>query len=287
MHEGNIPAPGAPIYFRRFGQGSRALVVPNAAWLAADFRDLVQDRSVVFYDPRGRGKSGPVADKAQITLESEIEDLDCVVRHCGLELAVLFGWSYHGAVVANYASRHPETVLRMIQSGPLVPRRASYHDRATATLQSRWDSRAIMELLQAPPRDPVEGCKALGALTMPAYFFDPSARKRSLAQPCELENEQPRNVMPHVNAFLSSLGDWDFRPAAARYTGPVLIVHGDADWIPVDASREWQAAFPNARLLIAPSAGHLPWLEQPNLWFPWLHAFLGDADLNNWSWPTV
>ena len=77
---------------------------------------------------------------------------------------------------------------------------------------------------------------------------------------------------------MSSLGDWDLRPAAASYPGSVLIIHGDADWNPIEGSKEWASSFPNARLLIAPSAGHFPWLEQPDIFFRWLNEFLGGAE---------
>ena len=44
--------PGLSLYFAKMSRsGSRK----------------VQDRTVVFYDPRGRGNSGPVADKTQVT----------------------------------------------------------------------------------------------------------------------------------------------------------------------------------------------------------------------------
>ena len=188
MQEGMFAgAGGVPLYFRRFGEGRRALIVPNAAWLA-DLTGLVQGRTAVFYDPRGRGKSGPVSDKAKITLEAEIEDLDSVVRHFELDQVVLFGWSYHGAVVANYASRHPDAVQRVIQSGPMAPRRIPYSDRANATLQSRLDAAAIAELMKSSPSNPVEACKAWGSILLRAYFFDPAAKARSMASPCDLEN---------------------------------------------------------------------------------------------------
>ena len=145
------------MYFRKFGSGRRALLIPNAAWLARDFEGLVQDRTVVFYDPRGRGNSGPMADKTQVTLEAETKDLDLVRRHCDLDQVVLLGWSYHGTVAANYASRHPDIVERVIMSGPLAP---SYAEQATAALHSRRH-RGI------PPRQPKRGMTSCCGATSP------------------------------------------------------------------------------------------------------------------------
>ena len=289
-HEGNIPGPGGvPIHFRKLGNGRRGLLIPNAAWLARDLESLagdrLEDRTVVFYDPRGRGNSGPMADKTQATLDGELEDLDLVRCHCELDQVVLFGWSLHGGVVANYAIRHPDVVVRMALCGPLAPRRVPYSEQGAATLQSRLDMTAIGNFMKSPPADPAEASKAWNAIVLRGYFAANGAYARSIPRPRESENERPRNVAGHVNAIMASLGDWDWRAEAAGYGGPVLIVHGDGDWNPLDGSREWQASFPKARLAVVPNAGHFIWLEQPEAFFGMMEPFLGDGQLEGWSWP--
>jgi proline iminopeptidase len=206
-----------------------------------------------------------------------------VVRHFELEQVALFGTSYHGAIVANYASRNPATVLRVIQSGPISPRRVPHNEQATARLQARMTMPEMAQLMKS--QDPAERSRLWNTIFARAYFFDPAAYASSLARPADFENEKPQNVMPRMNTFMSELGDWDWRPVAAGFSGPVLILHGDADWIPVESSQEWQMSFPNARMFIVPNAGHLAWLEQPEMFFVWLNDFLGDPELNHWRWP--
>jgi proline iminopeptidase len=92
-------------------------------------------------------------------------------------------------------------------------------------------------------------------------------------------------VNQHLNALMASLGDWDWRAAAGQYAGPVLIVHGQGDFLPLEGSCEWQRSFPNARLVVVPNAGHFIWLEQPETFFGALDQFLGDGQLDGWSWP--
>ncbi|HEV2863359.1 MAG TPA: alpha/beta hydrolase [Pyrinomonadaceae bacterium] len=55
---------------------------------------------------------------------------------------------------------------------------------------------------------------------------------------------------------------------------PVLVVHGEADPIPVASSEAWARAFPNGRLLLVKGAGHLPQVEQPEVFFGAVEAFL-------------
>ncbi len=172
---------GVPIYYRRYGQGRRALIVPNASWLEPDFASLIKDRTVIFYDPRGRGRSGPATDKAQVTLAAELEDMDIVVRHGELEQVALFGTSYHGAIVANYASQHPTTVLRVIQSGPISPRRIPHNEQATARLKARMNMPEMAQLMKS--QDPAERSKLWNTIFARAYFFDPAAYSRSWRVP--------------------------------------------------------------------------------------------------------
>jgi pimeloyl-ACP methyl ester carboxylesterase len=193
------------MYLRKFGKGRRAVVVPNAAWLEADLESLAKNHTMVFYDPRNRGRSEPFS----ATLETEIADLDSVIRYFELEQVVLLGWSYHGAVVAHYASRNPGKVSRVIQCGPLAPRRVPYQNQALATLQSRLDMPAITELMKSPPANPVDSCKAFNSILLRAYFGDPATSARSLATPCESENEWPAKLNVHMNALIASFGDWD------------------------------------------------------------------------------
>jgi pimeloyl-ACP methyl ester carboxylesterase len=194
MQEGTTPGPGGvPIYFRKFGNRRRGVVVPNAAWLARDFEILVRDRTVVVYHPRGRGNSGPLPDKSQVTLDGETEDLDLVRRHCELYQMVLVGWSYHGAVAANYASRHPDAVERLIVSGPMAP---SYSDQAAAALQPRLDMQAIADLMKSPPADPAAASKVWHDVVLRGYFADGGAYARSFPKPRESEKRTDRQREP-------------------------------------------------------------------------------------------
>jgi pimeloyl-ACP methyl ester carboxylesterase len=55
---------------------------------------------------------------------------------------------------------------------------------------------------------------------------------------------------------------------------PRLVIHGERDNIPLDASREWVAGQPNARLLVVPGSGHWPHYEQPELVIEAIEKFI-------------
>jgi pimeloyl-ACP methyl ester carboxylesterase len=61
---------------------------------------------------------------------------------------------------------------------------------------------------------------------------------------------------------------------------PVLVIHGAADPIPIESSEAWVQAMPNAKLLLVKGAGHVPQIEQPELFFDAVEQFL------NGAWPS-
>ncbi len=63
-------------------------------------------------------------------------------------------------------------------------------------------------------------------------------------------------------------------PSLGVVKAPVLVIHGVADPIPVEASEAWTTAMPNARLLLIKDAGHIPQIEQPEIFFKSVETFL-------------
>ena len=60
----------------------------------------------------------------------------------------------------------------------------------------------------------------------------------------------------------------------AGVEAPALVLHGEEDLIPVESSREWATAFPNARMLVIKGSGHYPHLEAPAAFFAAAECFL-------------
>jgi pimeloyl-ACP methyl ester carboxylesterase len=73
---------------------------------------------------------------------------------------------------------------------------------------------------------------------------------------------------------LGSIVEWDWRPRLASLDVPTLVVQGAEDAVPLAASRDWAATLPDARLLVIPAAGHFPWAESPETFFPAVDQFL-------------
>ena len=110
---------GVRLWFQTVGSGPQVVVLPNGFHLLEDFSCLAPGRTLVFYDVRNRGRSDTVTDPALLErgIHNDVDDLDAVRRHFGLDRLVLIGHSYMGLMVILYAMKYPAHVDRIVQIG--------------------------------------------------------------------------------------------------------------------------------------------------------------------------
>ena len=95
-----------------------------------------------------------------------------------------------------------------------------------------------------------------------------------LGDVCDAPPEALRNGGVVSAAVLRPLGDWDWRGEFRDVRMPVLIIHGEQDPIPAASAAEWEAAFPEAELVIVEPSGHFPHVEKPAAFRRAVDAFL-------------
>ena len=276
---------GVRLRFQRLGDSADPLIVLHGGpgltlkYLADDLSQLAHDRSVVFYDQRGTGRSTLVADPEALDAERFAEDLDAVRQHFGLERVTLVGHSWGAGIAALYAMRYPDRVSRMVLIGPM-PLRRSELDRSFAEIRASRSPEETERLLAA--RDAVradpgnaDACREFYAVWFRPFFADPADMTKARGDYCAGSPEALRNAGLAVGRHtMASLGDFDWRDPLTRVSSPVLVLHGSQDPIPTSAAKEWAAAFPNARLLLVEGVGHFPYVEAPEAFFPAVDAFL-------------
>jgi pimeloyl-ACP methyl ester carboxylesterase len=127
--EHEVELRGVRIWYLVRGSGPVRLIQPGGAGWGGDatiyveaLQPLEAANTVVYFDPRGIGRSGRSADPALYTLDEYVEDLEALRRHLGLEAFSLAGHSHGGSVALKYALAYPQRVERLLvlNSGPFV-----------------------------------------------------------------------------------------------------------------------------------------------------------------------
>jgi proline iminopeptidase len=271
---------GLRLWFQTVGSGPQVVVLPNGFHLLEDFSCLAPGRTLVFYDVRNRGRSDTVTDPAQLErgIHNDVDDLDAVRRHFGLERLALIGHSYMGLMVILYAMKYPAHVDRIVQIGPMGPHPSKQYPPELAYTDSvARDVFAQISEIQKDRGsiDPEQRCRRVWSVLRLLYVTDPGDADKIRWGRCELPNERgflkywTESILPSIHAL--SLTPTDL----AAVTCPVLTLHGTKDRsAPHGGGRDWASLLPNARLFSLEGAGHAPWIEQKTVVFAAIDGFL-------------
>lgn len=297
--EGRIPGDGAQLFYRMIGAGPDVLVMIHGGpgmdmgYMVPDFQPLAERHRLLFYDQRGGGRSELLGnDAALYTMARHVADLEALRRHFGLGRMTLVAHSFGPAIAASYAIAHPDRVARMIFIGPVPPRAGDMWTRYAANLDGRLTPEERAELARQEQAmvsgpDPVQACRAYWAIGVKPRVERPELARRVTGDFCGAGATAIRAGMgvagPHT---LASLGEWDFRAGLAGVTAPTLVIHGEAEAIPMDLVEEWTAALPGAKLVKIPGASHFPYVERPDLVWPAIESFLQSTRPTQSALPT-
>ena len=223
------------------------------------FSPLSQKMQLVYFDHRGQGRSarGP---KETYTLDNNVEDMEALRQHLGLDKIVVIGASYGGMVALTYASRYPENVSHLIVVVTVADSR--FLERAKAILAERGtdEQKAIAQHLwdgsfetEDQLREYFRVTRTLYSITADPDAPPPKAWDRAILSPDAI------NV-----AFGGFLRSYDVRDQLPKITAPTLVIGAQHDWIcPPEFSAEIAKAIPNSDLRIFENSGHAVRADEP------------------------
>jgi pimeloyl-ACP methyl ester carboxylesterase len=259
---------GARLYYAIHGTGRDTVIVPGAALLAPSLAPLSAGLTVVFYDPRGRGKSDWIADPKRLTMADEIRDLEAVRAALKISKAAILGFSYLGLMTALYTADHPDRVSRLAQLGPMAPDEETASRYAPVEGRLRSDSAAArLKRARAAASDTADlaaECRRWYEAYLPVYLGNPANASQVSTEFCENENESPSRFLWRVDKTMRSLPrHWDYSRKATAIRVPTLVIQGDQDFaVSPDGARRWAELIPDARLIMLAGAGHLAYVER-------------------------
>ena len=250
---------GSLIYARRTGVGPPVLAIHGLGGGAYFFSGLgprLTDRVTLFaIDLPGTGRS--TAGRGGISMDAWVQDLgEFVAREVGRP-AVLVGHSL-GTIIALEAWRAwPERIAGLVFAGGLPKARPEFHERLSA--------RAVA----------VRGQGSLdgwGPKISPGVFSP-----TTIADRCELVGLWERlleaqDVEAYVRCIDVLLGA-SAESIVPSVTAASLSISGvDDQYAPPELVRAFMAQIPHGRTKVLDACGHLPFLEQPEVFA----ALLGD-----------
>lgn len=256
------------LWFHVTGRGADTVLVPLASLLEPGLSPLSLRHTVVFYDPRHRGRSHAMSDTAAATFDGDVADLEAVRVAIGASRVTVIGYDYYAGVAAAWAAAHPQSVNRLVLLSPIEPADSIARSWNPSERMARLDTSAARALVKARAagRDTTDlagYCQAFWRVNAPLFVGDTARAGAVRAEWCQLPNESPARLAVTAERALSSLGpSVDFGARAAGLTAPTLVIQGRLDLVAnPEGAREWTRRINGARLLWLSNVGHLPQLE--------------------------
>jgi proline iminopeptidase len=274
--ESRIPVGKASLYARDIGQGRSIIVLHGGpdfdhTYLLPDLDRLSDASRLIYYDQRGRGQSADGFEADDVTLASDVEDVDSVRQHFKLESAVLLGHSWGAVLALEYALRHPARVSHLILMNPapasasdVAVLRKAYVQQLGADMDRQREITAGAAYKEGDPeavaaRYRIHFTHALARFrdyeqlmaTMKAGFVRQG--KDGIVKARAVEDRLMRDTWD-VPAY-------DLHPKLGTLKIPTLVIAGDRDFIPAVIAEHIARAIPNARLVTIKDCGHFAYLE--------------------------
>ena len=232
---------------------------------------------IVLFDQRGCGRSRPHASLNDNTTWHLVSDIERLREELGIERWQVFGGSWGSTLALAYAQSHPERVSELVLRGIFLLRRWEldwfYQCGTSRLFPDAW--RAYEELIPAAERSDL-----IAAYHRRLTSDDPKVRQEA-ARVWSVWEASTSHLYPDEAYIRSCAGD-DFSLAFARIEAhyfvnrgflerenqlienvsrirhlPAVIVQGRYDVVcPMQSAFELWRAYPEARLVVVPDAGH-------------------------------
>ena len=235
-----------------------------------------QGYRVVAFDQLGTGASDRPSNADLWTIARYVRETETVRRVLQLGKVHLLGHSWGGWLAIEYALTFPEALKTLIleDTAADIPHLISELERLRGALGP--ETVAMMQRHEA--EGTLDHPEYQAAITILNYrhvcrlAIWPAPVKRSLDD----WNIAPYATIQGPNEFLyvGNLKDWNRIPDLHRINVPVMITVGQHDELTPACALRMKQALPQAELHVFPNASHMPFYEEPGLYYPAILKFL-------------
>jgi proline-specific peptidase len=273
---------GLKLRYNVAGRGPVLMVQPSGWGIGAGLYEytfglLENHFTLIYHDPRGSGRSETPADPQEMNVGAFVEDLESLREHLELDSFALIGHSHGGLIALNYALKYPRRLSHLVpldaQLGVDEPREDAQRNLPELGKDARFTD-AVQAFGSPWKLESDEDMRTLVERVWPLYFFDPESEAAAATRKFVRAS---RISVAAMKATSASDGRFLVRDKLSAIRVPTLVLVGRHDFLcsPVQAKIIHEGV-KASRLVVFEKSGHLPWLEEPRMFFPTVTGFLAD-----------
>ena len=253
-------------YLERAGEGTTVVVVHGFgadANAMAGFATQLAGHRVIVPDLPGFGEH-PLPEGMVPWEEEYVDRLAAFLRSLGGSPCHLVGSSMGGALAGALAARHPDLVDRLV----LVAPAGMPSERENDFFRRAREGENPLDIATVEDLDRVFATVFRRPPELPANV------KRWLVE----RNRPHRATRAAILATMAPFLLGGLEEAAPSIRAPTLLLWGDSDRVTdPSAGPALEALIPDARLVIVPECGHVPWEEAPSATYGAIREFLASS----------
>jgi pimeloyl-ACP methyl ester carboxylesterase/DNA-binding CsgD family transcriptional regulator len=212
---------------------------------------FTRNHKVLRHDSRGCGLSD--RDTNNLSFETWVRDLECVIDAAEIPRFALVGTCWGGPIAIEYAARHPERVSRLVLYGTYALGRMRRADSPIDTVKGR----VLLDLTRLG-----WGREHHDFVQVWASRFQPGGTTEHVRS----WSDQMRAATSAETAVQLFQVGWntDVRESAKNIKCPVLIVHPERDLAsPIEQGRLLASLTPDCRFVQLDSENHMLLADEP------------------------
>jgi class 3 adenylate cyclase/pimeloyl-ACP methyl ester carboxylesterase len=248
---------GARIAYYAHGSGEPTLLLMFPAMYSKTMWQpivevLCQEFRVIVVEPRGAGRSDPIA--ATYFLRDHVEDACAVVEATGNRPVVFVGISAAGALAVHFATAYPHLVDKLVLVGarPALDVYEALHIERDPEEMRQREQRHQERRAMLQAGDYEHAIRSF----LPIIYSEPGSRNLIEVLTHNALEAQPKTI---VDFFTVNDPGRELRPLLPTLRAPTLVLHGEEDrGIPVAAGRYLADHIPGAQFYLFKGRGHVP-----------------------------
>jgi len=279
----NIKVDGYNIVSYSYGKGENVLFLLNGGpGLPCDYlRDphihLVEEGyRIVAFDQLGCGNSDRPEDVSLWNITRYVEEVETVRKELGIVNFHLLGQSWGGWLSIEYALTYPDEIRSLILANTCGD--LQHLTTELNRMREALGSETVAMMLHHEAMGTIDHPEYQAAITILNYRHVCRLKEwpSSLLASVDDWNMGPYGTMQGPNEFLyiGNLKDWNRIPDMDSLEIPTLIITGTHDEIGPACASRMNNVLPNSEVVVFHNSSHVPFYEEPDLYFKELQIFL-------------
>jgi len=269
--EGFLSVKGGKIWYKIVGEGNKTPILTlhggpgGPGFYLKPLASLANDRSVIFYDQLGCGRSDHIQDTSLMTVDHYKEELGELIKFLGLKKFYLYGQSWGTMLGTEYYLSNPEGIEAIILSSPYLSTALWIKD--ADTLISQLPDSTQMDIRRSEKNKTYTDSPYLRAVDI--YYKRYLARKLPWSADTDSSfaqlGENVYNFMwgPSEFTCTGNLKNADLTKRLGEIKVPTLLICGAFDEARLSTVKYFQTLIPVSKVSVIENAGHLTMQDNP------------------------